>query len=69
MAIVYGVSVGIGLRVDGFREVSGSFQGDSKVSAVRALSLERKGVNMGLDGVRWVRWVTMGYYVSFPEKD
>mgnify|MGYP003420364240 CR=1 FL=1 len=39
MAIVYSVSVGIGLRVDGFREVSGSFQGDSKVIVVRALSM------------------------------
>lgn len=64
MAIVYGVSVGIGLRVDGFREVSGSFQGDSKDSAVRALSLERKWVSIGYYGLLWItmdfngfRWV------------
>ena len=31
--------------------VSGRFQGDSKVSAVRALSLERKWVTMGYDGL------------------
>lgn len=59
MAIVYGVSVGIGSRVDGFREVSGSFQGDSKISAVRVLSLERKWVSMDFGGLLWV---TMGYY-------
>ena len=47
MAIVYGVSVGIGLRVDGFREVSGRFQGgfreDSKVDVVVMLLLSLSG--------------------------
>ena len=64
MAIVYGVSVGnltrgaarawmVSERFQrGIRKFSGSFQGDSKVSAVRALSLERKWISMGYDGFR-----------------
>ena len=41
--------------------VSERFQGDSKVSAVRALSLENKWVSMGFDGFDRLLWVTMDF--------